>query len=419
VFLTASIACALAPSMAALIGARALQGVGGGGLVSMTQAAIADIVSARERGRYQAYITMTFGAASIAGPLIGGLSVQYLTWRWAFWINLPIGLVAAFLCHRGLRRLPVAGKGQPIDLLGAALMLPGVTSLMLAVAWGGSEMTWTSPPILALAASAIVFLSAFAVQERRARDALIPPRLFANPVVRVGILLNAIVTATMYSTFMLLPVFLQFVVGVGAGTSGVMLIPPLVAQIVTSIVTGRQLGRSGRYAVLSRCGFANLALASALFASMTAATPFWLIEVFMMFYGIGVGLCMAPLWVAVQNAADFRDLGAVTGSNGFFRAMGGAFGVALLWSMLLYAFDRGVASQGHPDWGSALLRGGRAAIAALPDDARAIVVAALAHAFMFAFGIAAIFSTAGFLATWFLKEIPLRTTIRQDGAPAD
>ena len=422
VFLAASVACALAPNMGALIAARALQGVGGGGLVSMTQAAIADVVSARERGRYQAYITMTFGTASIAGPLIGGLSVQYLTWRWAFWINLPVGLLAYVLCRRGLSGLAVPGKRRPIDYLGGALLLPGVSALMTVIAWAGTDASWRDPTFLAVAAAAVVLLAAFVWQERRAADALLPPRLFANPVVRVGILLNATVTAAMYGTFMLLPVFLQFVVGLKPDASGAMLVLPLAVQIVVSIMTGRQLRSGGRYAVLSRAGFASLAIAALLFTTMSAATPVWLIEFFMMFYGIGVGLCMAPLWVAVQNAADFRDLGAVTGANGFFRALSGAFGATLLWSMLLFAFARTVAAEGHADWGPALLNGGRAAIAALPAGERAVVVPALAHAFGFAFAIAAAFALAGFAATWALREIPLRTTIRQtdaEGAAAD
>lgn len=421
IFLTASIACALSQSMGELIAARALQGVGAGGLVSMTQAAIADIVSARERGRYQAYITCTFGAAAIAGPLIGGFTVQYLTWRWAFWINLPIGITAYALCHRGLKRIVVARVRRSIDFMGVALILPGVTALMLVAAWGGSEQPWMSPTILGLGAAGIGFILAFAAQERRAADALVPPRLFVNPVVRVGMMLNALVSATMYSTFMLLPVFLQFVVGVQAGTSGLMLMPPLLVQICVSIMTGRQLQRSGRYALLCRSGFVSLATAGVLFSTMTAATPVWRIEVSMMFYGVGVGLCMAPLWVAVQNAAEFRDIGAVTGANGFFRALGGAYGAALLWSILLKTFDRAMAAEGHPEWGSALMRGGRAGIAGLPAAARSIVLPALAHAFAVSFGLAAAIATTGFVVSWFLKEIALRTTTRtaEESAPAE
>ncbi|HUB97456.1 MAG TPA: MFS transporter, partial [Stellaceae bacterium] len=381
VFLAASVACALAPGMGTLIAARALQGVGGGGLVSMTQASIADIVSARERGRYQAYITCTFGAASLAGPLIGGLCAQYLSWRVAFWINVPLGLLAFALSHRGLMRVPVRRAKHPIDFLGAALMLPGVTAVMLAIAWGGTELPWGSPQLLSLLGAGAVLLAAFAAQELRASDALLPPRLYANPVVRVATVLNFLCAIAMYGNLMLLPVYLQFVKGVGAGTSGAMLIPPLTVQIITSILTGRELRRSGRYVLLLRAGFASLAAAALLFSGMDSLTPFWRIELYMACNCVGIGLLMAPLWVAIQNAADFRDIGAVTGSTGFFRALGGAFGSALVWSVLLYALDAVVTREGHPQYGSNLLRGGRAAIAALPEDARAIVIPALAHGF--------------------------------------
>jgi EmrB/QacA subfamily drug resistance transporter len=301
VFLLASLACALAQNMSELIAARALQGIGGGGLYSMAQAAIADVVSPRERGRYQAYITSMFGTASIAGPLIGGLSVDYLTWRWAFWINLPIGIVAYVLCHRGLARVILRRQRRPIDYLGAALMLPGVTALMLVAAWGGNELPWTSLPLMTLAFTGVVFLLAFALREKHAPEALLPPRLFASSVFRVASLLNFFINAITVGIFLLIPVYLQFVIGVSAGISGLMLLLPLIAQIISSITTGRRVQRTGRYVPSPRAGFAMLVIASLLFATMKATTPIWLIEIYLVVHTIGIGLCQAPLWVAVQN----------------------------------------------------------------------------------------------------------------------
>ena len=422
VFLLASLACALSQNMGELIAARALQGVGGGGLYSMAQAAIADVVSPRERGRYQAYITSMFGTASIAGPLIGGLSVDYLTWRWAFWINLPIGIAAYFLCHRGLARVIVQRVRRPIDYLGAALMLPGVTALMLVAAWGGNEMPWTSWPILALAVSGAAFLLAFAQREKRAPEALLPPRLFASVVFRVASLLNFFINVITVGIFLLIPVFLQFVLGVSAGVSGAMLLLPLAAQIISSIRTGRRVQRTGRYVPSPRAGFAILAIASLLFTTMSAATPIWRIEIYIMIHCVGIGLCQAPLWVAVQNSAELRDLGAVTGSTAFFRALGGAFGAAILWSSLLLVLDSTVASEGHARFGSELLRGGHAMLASLPPDTRAILIPALVHAFAIAFILGAVVAAVAFAATFFLKEIPLRTTThpaRPQGQAAD
>jgi EmrB/QacA subfamily drug resistance transporter len=409
VFLLASVACALSQSMNQLIAARALQGVGGGGLYSMAQAAIADVVAPRERGRYQAYITSMFGTASLAGPLIGGLSVDYLSWRWAFWINLPLGIVAFFLCHRGLARVVVVRTRRAIDFLGAALMMPGVTALMLVAAWGGSEMAWTAPPIWGLAALGALFILLFARQEKRAKEALLPPRLFANSVFRVASALNFFINAISIGAFLLIPVFLQFVIGVSAGVSGAMLVLPLGVQIISSISTGRRVQRTGRYAPSLRVGFALLVLGALLFATMHAATPWWMIELFLMIHGTGIGLSQSPLWVAVQNSAELRDLGAVTGATAFFRALGGAFGAAILWSILVSVLDATVAAEGHASFGLAL-RGGRTALEALPQAERAILIPALSHGFSVAFLVDAGVAAVALVFTYLLKEVPLRTT---------
>lgn len=410
VFLFASVACALAPSMGWLIAARVVQGVGGGGLYSMAQASIADVVSARERGRYQAYITSAFTTAAIIGPVIGGYCVEYLTWRWAFWINLPLGVTAYFLCHRGLARVVVQHLRRPVDYLGAVLLLPGVSALILCLTLGGSTVPWTSPAWLGLALAAIVFIAAFVLREIKAPEALLPPRLFKSPVFCVASLLNFFINAITVGTFMLLPVYMQFAVGVTADVSGEMLIIPFVAQVISSITTGKRVQRTGRYVPSPRAGFLMLAVAAALFTTMSATTPLWVVEAFMIVNGIGNGLCQAPLWVAIQNAAELKDLGAVTGANAFFRALGGAFGASILWSLLLTMLDRTVAGEGHPGFGSALLRDGRAAMALLPPNERAILIPALSHSFGYAFAAAGVIAAAAFVATFFLKEIPLRTS---------
>jgi EmrB/QacA subfamily drug resistance transporter len=413
IFLLASIACALAPNMAALIAARAVQGIGGGGLYSMAQASIADVVSARERGRYQAYITSAFSTAAIIGPVIGGFCVEYLTWRWAFWINLPLGIPAYLLCHRGLARVIVTRVKRPGDFLGAALLLPGVSALILCLTLGGSELAWSSPEWLGLALAAILFIAAFVWREKRAPEALLPPRLFNSSVFCVASVLNFAINAITVGTFMLLPVYLQFAVGVTADISGAMLIIPFAAQIISSIMTGKRVQRTGRYVPSPRAGFLMLGIAAALFTTMDASTPLWLIELFIVVNGIGNGLCQAPLWVAIQNSAELKDLGAVTGANAFFRALGGAFGASILWSLLLAMLDHTVAGEGHPGFGSALLRDGRAALALLPEDVRAILIPALSHSFGYAFAAAGVMSAAAFAATFFLKEIPLRTVTHQ------
>lgn len=409
VFTLSSLACGFAQNMGMLIAARVCQGIGGGGLFSLGQAAIADVVSARERGRYQGYITGIWGFASIAGPLVGGLCVDYLSWRWAFWINLPVGIAAFFLCDWALRRIPVRRERRSIDFLGAVLMMPGVTAWMLVTAWGGTTFAWTSPTILALGATGLFFLLAFAVQELRAREALLPPRLFANRNVLTVLVAQFLIAATLLSTAMLLPVFLQLVVGHSASSSGAFMIPLIGSQMVGSISTGRHMRRTGRYKRSPQVGFAGLILAYALYATMGATTPDWLIVTYLMINGVAMGLCMAPMTVAGQNAVDFRDLGAFTGTSGFFRSLGGSFGTALLWSVLVFSFGRALAGS-NLGFGTEVLRGGPAALASLPEASRAAILPGLTHAFSMAFLLAAGIAVLGLVAVSFLKEIPLRTT---------
>ncbi|HLI22603.1 MAG TPA: MDR family MFS transporter [Stellaceae bacterium] len=409
VFVLSSASCGLAQNMGMLIASRACQGIGGGGLFSLGQAAIADVVSARERGRYQGYITGIWGLASIAGPLVGGLCTDYLTWRWAFYINLPVGVAAFSMVAWALKRIPVKKERRSIDFLGVALMVPGVIAWMLVCAWGGISYPWNSPLILGLGGAGLCFLLAFALQELRSRDALLPPRLFMNRNIRTVLITQFIVASTLLSTALLVPVFLQLVAGYSASESGLFMIPLIGSQMVGSITTGYRMRATGRYKRSPQVGFLGIMVSFILYATMTAATPFWLIALYFMVNGIAVGCCMSPMTVAGQNAADFRDLGAFTGTSGFFRSLGGSFGTALLWTALVLAFGWFLA-DGHLGFGPEVLRGGPQALADLPANIRAAIIPDLTHAFSVTFGIAAAISFAGFVSICFLEEIPLRTT---------
>jgi EmrB/QacA subfamily drug resistance transporter len=409
VFVLASVSCGLAQNMGMLIASRALQGVGGGGLFSLGQAAIADVVSARERGRYQGYITGIWGLASIAGPLIGGLCTDYLTWRWAFWINLPVGIIAFLFVDWALKRIPVKKERRPIDYLGVALMMPGVTAWMLVCAWGGTTYPWSSPTIIALTGIGLCFLIAFALQELRARDALLPPRLLINRNIRTVLVTQFIIASTLLSTALLLPVFLQLVAGYTASQSGGFMIPLIGTQMAGSITTGHRMRATGRYKRSPQVGFLGIMLSFILYATMTASTPFWLIALYFMINGMSVGLCMSPMTVAGQNAADFRDLGAFTGTSGFFRSLGGSFGTALLWTALVLAFGYFLGGN-QLGFGPEVLRGGPEALADLPANVRATIIPDLTHAFAITFGIAAVISFIGFVSICFLEEVPLKTT---------
>ena len=377
-------------------------------MFSLGQAAIADVVSARERGRYQGYITGIWGLASIAGPLVGGLCTDYLTWRWAFYINLPVGVLAFLMVAWALKRIPVRNQSRPIDYLGVVLMMPGVTAWMLVCAWGGTAYPWSSPTILGLAGVGLCFLLAFALQELRAREALLPPRLFINRNIRTVLITQFIIASTLLSTALLVPVFLQLVAGYSASQSGGFMIPLIGSQMAGSITVGHRMRRTGRYKLAPQIGFLGIMLSFILYATMTATTPYWLIAFYFMINGISVGFCMSPMTVAGQNAADFRDLGAFTGTSGFFRSLGGSFGTALLWTALVMAFGYFLA-DGHLGFGPDVLRGGPQALADLPPDVRAVIIPDLTHAFAIAFGIAAVISFLGFVAICFLEEVPLKT----------
>jgi EmrB/QacA subfamily drug resistance transporter len=407
VFLLASLLCAAAQNIAELVAARALQGVGGGGLISMAQAVIADVISPRERGRYQAYMSGVWAAASVGGPVLGGFFVDHLSWRWVFWINLPLGIAAFVLCRRALARLATPRSHRRIDYLGAVLLTLAVADLLLLVTWGGSTLPWTSPQFLFLMTAAAPLVFAFIVQELRAVDPILPPRLFVDPLIGCANLASFIVSMAMFGGVLLLPVFLQLVTGVGAGHSGVLLIPLMGGSVVGAFTAGQLMRRTGHYKRFALIGLVMSTLAFALLATMDQATWPAVAMGYMALLGIGVGMSMPVMLVAVQNAAEPRDIGVATASVAFCRSLGGAFGAAILWSVLLGAL-------GHRLGGAALagnlLEGADAT--ALTATQRAVMVPALVPSFHLVFAIAALIAAASVVATLFLRELPLRTTPR-------
>jgi MFS family permease len=316
-----------------------------------------------------------------------------------------------------LKRIPVKRSKRPIDFLGAALMLPGVTAWMLVCAWGGTTFAWNSPVILGLAGAGLCFLLAFALQELRAREALLPPRLFINANVRTVLISQFLIASGLLSTALLLPVFLQLVAGYSAAQSGAFMIPLIGTQMIGSIATGTYMRKTGRYKRAPQIGFIGVAISYVLYATMTATTPAWLIAVYFMINGISVGLCMSPLTVAGQNAADFRDLGAFSGTSGFFRSLGGSFGTALLWTVLMVAFGHFLAGAAL-GFGPEVLRSGPEALSLLPPETRATVLPDLTHAFSLTFVVAAAVAVIGFVSICFLEEIPLKTTAGKAPEPS-
>ena len=414
-FVAASLFCSLAQTMPELIVARSLQGLGGGGLISMAQAIIADVISPRERGRYQAYLSGVWATASVGGPVLGGFFVDYLSWRWVFWINLPVGVAAFILCRRALAALVTKRARRRIDYLGALLLTLAVADLLLVFTWGGTTYAWSSPLLLGLMASAPPLLAAFILQELRAAEPVLPPRLFANPVMRVANLASFIVAMAMFGSVVLLPVFLQLVTGVGAGDSGVLLIPLMAGTVIGAFSAGQMMRRTGRYKIFPLIGLSASAAAFALLATMTAATQPGTAMVYMGVLGIGIGASMPVMLVAVQNASEPRDIGVATATVSFFRSLGGSFGAAILWSVFLTALARALAAAGG-GIGVEVLQSGPQAATQLAPAQHALLVPALVQAFHLVFAISAAVTALSVVVSAFLRELPLRTTPARGGA---
>lgn len=357
-FIAASMLCGFAQTLPQLIGARALQGLGGAGLLAMAQAAVADVVSPRERGRYQGYMASMWGVASIAGPLVGGYVTEHLSWRWVFWINLPVGVLAIWLCDRALRTVPVHRRPARIDGVGATLLAGGVAALLLMLSWGGTEFPWASGPVLGTGALGVLLLAALVVQERRAADPILPPHLFGNPTFLRGVLIAFFTSLGLFGATFLLPLYFQLALGQDAGASGLLVVPFLASTVMGALLGGQLARRIGRtkaivLVALGACvaGFLGLAAAAG-HASLAVVLPCT------MLLGVGTGATMPSVLMQVQNAAARRDVGAATGSMLFLRSMGGAFGSTLVGSLLVARFSAGLHAAGMADIDLGSLRHG-------------------------------------------------------------
>jgi EmrB/QacA subfamily drug resistance transporter len=423
IFLATSLLCGIAGSMGQLIAFRALQGLGGGGLIAMAHAAIADVISPRERGRYQAYIAAMFAAASVIGPVLGGVFADHLTWRWVFWINLPLGLAALAMSELTLKRLVVRRVRRRIDYAGALLIVAAVCCVLLVTTMGGNEVPWGSPVILGLIGSALVLFAGCVMQELRVSEPILPPRLFADRIFVISNLTSLLSTMGVLGGIVFMPLFLQLVYGLGASNSGLMLIPLTATTVTAAIGTGRLVARTGRYKIFPVLGGAISALGMFLLSLMTPATPLPLVAAAMAVCGFGAGLVGPVVMVAVQNAAEPRDLGTATASISFFRSMAGSFGVALFGAVLIARLGRWIAViPGHqalgPDAAVNLLHAGPDAIALAPLALRPAVATALSYAFHDVFRVGTGIAILSLITVLFLEERPLKTTAGRGAAAA-
>lgn len=420
-FIVGSVIGGLAGDMTALIVARGVQGLGGGGLMILSQATIADVVPARERGKYMGVIGGVFAVSSVAGPLLGGWFTQGPGWRWVFWINLPLGGLAILATVLFLRLPPVVRVRRRFDYLGMALLVVATTSLVLIATWGGAEYAWTSPTILVLAAAAAVAGTLFVMVERRAEEPVIPLHLFRERNFNLTTAAGLLGGVALIGTVSYLPTYLQMAAGVNPTVAGLLMVPMMGAMLAVSLWSGAYVSRTGRYKWVPIAGALVLALGLALLSTVRVGTPLWVFCSYIVVIGLGLGPIMQLLVLIVQNTFPAREVGTATAANNFFRQIGFSLGSAAVGSLFTVRLtslltERLPAGGGVPGDGVNSLTPD--AVQHLPEGIRALVVESYNDALMPVVMLIAPLAVLAAVLLAFVHEVPLATTIERDAPDA-
>ncbi|MFI7434474.1 DHA2 family efflux MFS transporter permease subunit [Micromonospora haikouensis] len=421
-FLLGSLLAGLSQDMTQLIVTRGVQGLGAGGLMTLAFTIISDVVSPRERGRYQGLFGAVFGIASVAGPLVGGYFAE-ANWRWIFYLNVPLAILAIVVCYHVMRLIPFQRREHAIDWLGAALLVAGVSCLLLALSWGGNSYAWGSAVIIGLFVAGAVLGGLFLLQEARVAEPILPLRLFRSRTFALANGAGFVLGLVMFGSIIFIPLYLQIVKGASPTRSGLLMLPMMAGIIVTSILTGRAMTRIGRYKWFPVAGSAVLLAGMLLFTRLAVDTSLWVAFGYLTVIGVGLGLSMQSLILAVQNSVGPRDLGAGTSSATFFRSLGGSFGVAILGAVLssrladqLAARMPAALAQLPPQQRAAVLAGGGnnvsindpATILALPGPVRAAIQAAFVESLHLVFLTTGLVAVLAVLVTLALPDEKLR-----------
>ena len=413
VFLIGSALCGLSKSLDELIAFRAIQGLGGGGLMVSAQAAIGDVVPPSERGKYTGLFGAVFGVASIAGPLLGGFLTGHLSWRWIFYVNLPLGVLAFFVLAATLPSV-TQRVHHVVDYLGTALLAAGLSAIVLATSLGGTSYAWGSPVIVGLGIAGVLLIVAFTVAERHAREPVLPLSLLANPVFSVTGAVGFVVGFALFGAVTYLPLFLQVVKGASPTGSGLQLLPLMGGLLITSIGSGQIITRTGRYKPFPIAGTAVMTLGLYLLSTMDPGSGRLSIYLFMFTLGLGLGMVMQVLVLAVQNAVDYSELGVATSGATLFRSIGGSLGTAVLGAIFSNRLSSNLRSVLPPSVAGKAGGGSEVspkAIAHLPPTIRTGYLHAFTNSLSTVFVVASSVCVAAFVLSWFIRQLPLRQTV--------